>query len=139
MNWRMGTVFRQIVARSTPNRSLKGVQRRILRPVAQDCILLYRGFAIRTRSANAPCLDECNSAIWQQICATRNSVPARKRKGRIFIRPELENKIFSPRCGVADLRLHYTHSNRVLHLTNVNRVSQAPSPASHQYWGQCSN
>ena len=57
-----------------------------------------------------------------------------KRKGRIFIRPKLENKIFSLRCGVADLRLHYTHSNRVLHLTNANTLTDALSPTSHQYW-----
>jgi len=46
-----------------------------------------------------------------------------------------ENKIFSPRCAVAD-KTAYTHSNCVLHLTNVNRVSQAGFPPSHQYWGQ---
>src|SRR6266516_7037351 len=94
----MDTVFRQIVARSTPNRRSKESKR--------------KGEREQQRA---------------------------KRKGRIFIRPGLENKIFSPRCGVADLRLHYTHSNRVLHLTNVDRVTQALFPASHQYWGQCSN
>src|SRR6266542_2436200 len=46
-----------------------------------------------------------------------------------------ENKIFSPRCAVAD-KTAYTHGHCVLHLTKVNRVSQAGFPPSHQYWGQ---
>ncbi len=49
---------------------LTRVQDRILRLVAQDCILLYRGFAIRKPFVNPPAPQfplpaECNSAIQQ--------------------------------------------------------------------------
>ena len=73
--------------------------------------------------------DTAENLRYEEFC------PAGKRKGRIFIRPGLENKIFSLRYGVADLRLHYTHSNRVLHLTNADTLADALSPTRHQNWG----
>src|SRR6266705_983747 len=60
-------------------------------------------------------------------------IPKRRRAG--FSSGPVENKIFLPRCGAADSRLH-THSNRVLHLTNAHTLTDALSPTSHQYWGQ---
>ena len=50
-----------------------------------------------------------------------------------------ENKIFSLRSGAANHAFHYTHSNRVLPLTNVATLSDVRGPNSHQYWGHGSD
>src|SRR6266536_5423227 len=90
----MDTVFRQIVARSTPNR---GGKRK----------------------------------------GEEGQRPKRERAG-FSSGPNLRTKSFL-RDAASQTYAFTTHTNRILHLTNADRVTQALSPASHQYWGQCSN
>jgi len=66
-------------------------------------------------------------------CGGRPS--GKKKRAGFASGPTLRTKS-SPRCGAADSRLHYTHSNHVLHLTNVDRLTGPPFPHSHQFWGQ---
>jgi hypothetical protein len=78
----MGPVFLeyQIESADDFDPARRRIQARLARFVAQDCILLYRGFAIRKAFAirRVPAFQRLPNAIRRysrfQICVTKNSV-----------------------------------------------------------------